>query len=281
MPLKLSFQKYQGLGNDFILLDAAKNESEILAGLTPEVIAYLCRRKYGIGADGIILLTSSDAADFAMRLFNADGSEAEISGNGLRCLTLFANDLKLTDKPVFTIQTGSGTNQVEILNTNTVRVSMPRPVFDGAKIPMLGYETCIAADVTIAGRNFNVTALSLGNPHCVLFDEFSGEEIRHWGPIIETSQLFPRRTNVGFAKILKDNIIELTEWERGVGLTDACGSGATAVVCAAVKSGKIPYDTEVTVLQIGGKLVIKAARDFQAVSLTGEAKRVYSGEVTL
>jgi len=281
MAIKTDFHKYQGLGNDFILFDAVNKEAELLAALSPSVVQSLCRRKYGIGADGIILLTSSEQADFAMRLFNADGSEAELSGNGLRCLALFAHNKKLTGESCFTIQTGGGVSQVEIINAATVKVEMPSPEFECDKIPMLWGNTFIEQKATFAGGAFKATALAVGNPHCVILSKFSLKEIYHWGPIIEKSPYFPKGVNVGFAEVKSADTMELRVWERGVGLTEACGSGAAAAVCAAVKTGRIACDRPVSVIQKGGELTILVTQGFKSVHLSGEAVFVFSGEIII
>ena len=275
------FSKYHGLGNDFILFDAVEQHPDLLNFLSEEKIQRLCTPKYGIGADGIIVLTKSEEADFGMRLFNADGSEAELSGNGLRCLALFIRDRGLTTAKRLKIKTGGGINTVEILADERVRAGMPRPDFRRDHIPMTGGGECVDQELLFDGEFFQATALAAGNPHCVLFGKYSLEEILHWGPIIENSEYFPSRINVEFAALTGDGGIELTVFERGVGVTDACGTGAAAAVCAAIKTGKLQSGRPVTVRQTGGDLEILAENNFKNVYLTGAAALVFSGEIEL
>jgi diaminopimelate epimerase len=277
----LYFHKYHGLGNDFILIDAFAREKEILKSLNRSTIVELCKRKYGIGADGIILLTKSTRADFGMKLFNADGSPAEISGNGLRCLALFIAELKLNSAPDFSIETGGGVNRVEITGDNMVKVQMPRPNFDCEAVPMLSVGYCIEREWDFAGEQFAITALSVGNPHCVIFGNSELEFAEKWGPIIESDPVFPKKVNVEFAEMLSKDSIKLVAFERGVGITDACGSGATATVCSAIKTGRAEFDTSTTVSQIGGDLTITATKDFQEIILEGLAVKVFSGNAEL
>lgn len=275
------FSKYQGLGNDFILFDSTQAHPDILDRLTPEKIEPLCRTKYGIGGDGIIILTRSSQADFGMRLFNADGSEAELSGNGLRCLALFIRDEKLSSKRRMEIKTGGGINPVELLADNTVRVGMPRPEFRREHIPMTGNGDCIDMKLKFTGETFIATALAVGNPHCVLFGDFTLDEVLRLGPVIENSAYFPSRVNAEFASIADNGSIELTVFERGVGVTDACGTGATAAACAAIKTGRLDFETPIIVRQKGGDLEITASKNFTEIYLTGKAERVFTGEISL
>jgi len=276
-----NFSKYHGLGNDFILFDAVEQHPDLPGRLSKEKIQWLCTPKYGVGADGIIVLTKSKEADFGMRLFNADGSEAELSGNGLRCLALFIRDRGLTTEKHLRIKTGGGINTVEIMPGGRVRAGMPRPEFRREHIPMTGSGECAGQELLFDGEFFQATALAVGNPHCVLFGKYSLEEIVRWGPIIENSEYFPSRGNVEFASLAGDGGSDLTVFERGVGVTDACGTGATAAVCAAIKTGKLKFDRPVSVRQKGGDLEIQAAEDFEQVFLTGEAAAVFSGEIDL
>lgn len=274
------FSKYQGLGNDFIFFNGFTNNilPEIL---TPGKIVEITRPKYGVGADGVIILLPSDEADISMRLFNADGGEAELSGNGLRCAALFAREQKLTIKTQFIIKTGGGLNKVRIESANTVSVWMPLPEFRRESIPMTGEGLCLMEALEFAGEKYTASALAVGNPHCILFGNFSDEQKRKLGPVIESSHYFPRRVNVQFAKVISDLEIELTTFERGVGFTDACGTGSTAVVCAAVKLGMVKLNTPVDVVQKGGTLSVLIKEQFEEVILTGEAKKVFSGEIDL
>jgi diaminopimelate epimerase len=214
-----------------------------------------------------------------MRLFNADGGEAELSGNGLRCLALFIKELGLSGKKDLTIETIGGKTKLELLENNRVRVWMPKPIFERKLIPMIGEGECVEEELDFSGGKFNVTALSLGNPHCVLFGDFNLSQVLKWGTIIESSKYFPRHTNVEFAYLLHEDRIRLMVFERGVGLTDACGSGACAVTIAGIKTGRLRFDTPITIMQKGGDLLVKVTLDFKDVILEGEARKVFEGKV--
>lgn len=274
----IRFSKYQGIGNDFILIDAAGRDASIMPAFTSDTVVKLCRRKYGIGADGIIFLTESNEADFGMRLFNSDGSSAELSGNGLRCLALFILETGKIGKKEFNIRTGGGISAVKIFDNNIVQVQMPPPKFDRSDIPMQGSGECVTEELTVDDRTFIITALSAGNPHCVIFDDFTVDDIKRYGPLIESCELFPERVNAGFAEILSLNSMKLTVFERGAGITDACGSGAAAAVCAGIKTGRFTFNSEVKVVQKGGELSLLVTNGFAKVFLTGETRKVFSGE---
>ncbi|NQS98984.1 MAG: diaminopimelate epimerase [candidate division Zixibacteria bacterium] len=275
------FHKYQGAGNDFIVFNSMNDEGGLPNWLTPQKVQYLCRRKYGIGGDGVILLTGSEKAEVGMRLFNADGSEAELSGNGLRCLALFVRELGLCFENPFTVETGGGVNRVEIAVDDRVKVWMPKPKFQPEDIPILDSDECVDRKKEFGGDNFTITALSVGNPHCVIFNDFNIDDARKWGWEIEKSEYFPRRTNVEFARVLEQDRIRVVVWERGVGITDACGSGACAAVIAGIRTGRLEFDRPVTVEQVGGNVLVTVSGDYRAIILEGEAEKVFEGEVDL
>ena len=273
----MEFHKYHGLGNDFIMVDALTDYKKVINYLTPEKITAACRHKYGIGADGIILLKSSENADFGMRLFNSDGSEAELSGNGLRCLALFIKDLGLNSSDKFDIETGGGITSAEILSDRLVSVWMPVPAFTPQDIPFDGSKECIDSERDFNGHTFKITALSIGNPHCVIFEPKDVSEAKKFGPIIENSPLFPERTNVEFVEIKSVDRIRAIVFERGAGITEACGSGSCASVIAGIKTGRLKFDTPVTVEVLGGELIVTVRDDYSEVILTGEAEKVFEG----
>lgn len=275
------FSKYQGIGNDFILIDATGSNASVISGFTSDTIKTLCRRRYGIGADGIIFLTESVEADFGMKLFNSDGSSAELSGNGLRCLALFTRETNNSDKKEFSISTDGGVGAIKVLDDNIVRVEMPPPKFNRSDIPMRGEGECVEEELIVDDRTFIITALSTGNPHCVIFDDFAADDIENYGPKIESHKIFPERVNAGFAEILSPDSMKLTVFERGACITDACGSGAAAAVCAGIKTGRFSFNSEVKVLQRGGELTLLVTDEFAKVYLTGEALKVFSGEVRI
>jgi diaminopimelate epimerase len=269
------------LGNDFIIVNAIDRTEQLLSRLTPEKIAHLCQVKYGIGADGVILLNSSAKADFAMRLFNSDGSEAELSGNGLRCLALFIKDSGLHPSPRLKVETVAGEVQLEIISPGRVRVWMPSPVFDPRKIPMNWEQECIDQELEFEGKSFKCTVLAIGNPHCVIYENFDVGQAMEWGPIIERAEYFPQRINVEFVELLEVDRIRAVVYERGSGITEACGSGACASVIAGIKTKRLKFNHPVAVELLGGELIVAVSRDFKEVILEGEARKVYKGEVEL
>lgn len=277
----MKFHKYHAQGNDFILINAVDRENEIREKLTPDIIIALCRIKYGVGADGIILITSSKLADLGMILFNSDSSPAELSGNGLRCLALFAADMGLVNSRVISVETPGGIVKLEIVSDNSVRVRMPVPVFDRKKIPMTGDGECIEHPLKFNGRTFKATAVNMGNPHCVIFQSIDREQALKWGRIIEKSKYFPQRVNVEFVEIAAPDLIRITVYERGVGITQSCGSGACAAVSAGVKTGRLKFDHSITVEQPGGISIVTVKQGFSEVILEGEATKVFEGRVEL
>ena len=276
----MKFTKYHGLGNDFILINSIDSPLRVNI-LSKERIKLLCQRKYGIGADGIISLIPSTKADFAMKISNADGSEAELSGNGLRCLALFIVEKGLTAKKEFDIETAGGITHAEITAENMVKIQMPEPTFDSRQIPMSGPGECIDCEYFIAGEKFRITALSLGNPHCVIFRSSNPQQVEKWGAEIENSTIFRQSVNIEFVEILDDDAISVIVMERGVGITNACGSGACASVIAGIKTGRLKFNRNITVKQIGGVLTVKVTDDFKQVTLEGEAVKVYEGEFSM
>ena len=271
--MKCSFKKYHGLGNDFLILDS-RDQTPVL---DPEQIRALCDRHRGIGADGILTLQTGQQAPYRMVLHNADGSPAEVSGNGLRCFALFLRDIGEDVSGSIRIETGLEISEVEIVQDNRVRVQMPRPNFHVE--PPMKPKT---QRLDVAGQSFDAVMLSVGNPHCVIFGPLRDEIfVRTYGPLIEKNNSFPAGTNVEFAYITSRNSCQIAVWERGAGLTLACGSGAAATVCAGVALGKLQSGAPVTVTQAGGDLQITVTPDLSQVALEGLAEFVFSGEIIL
>ena len=271
--MKLSFRKYHGLGNDFLILDGRAG----IPMLEPEHVRALCDRHRGIGADGVLILQAGQKAPYRMVLHNADGSPAEVSGNGLRCFALFLRDIGENVSSSIYIETGPEISAVEIVQGNRVRVQMPRPNFN-VKPPMKPKTQTLK----VAGQSFEALLLSVGNPHCVIFGPLRDEIfVRTYGPLIEKDNVFPAGTNVEFAHIISRNSCQLTVWERGAGLTLACGSGAAATVCAGAALNKLQSGAPVTVTQAGGDLHVTVNPDFSQVALEGPAEFVFSGEIII
>ena len=273
------FVKSHGLGNDYFVLDA----SAISFDLTPEVIKLLCHRNYGIGSDGILLLIQSDKADFGLRILNPDGSEAEKSGNGLRIFAKYLFEHGHSDKEVFTIDTLGGIVTAELEADNGlvpfVTVEMGEAIFQSNLIPVAGEEReVVQEEIQVGGETLKITAVSVGNPHCVVFvDELSEDQIMKLGPLLETHELFPNRINVQFAKPVSRDRVQILIWERGAGYTLASGSSSCAVASACVKNGFT--DGTLTVSMPGGELGI-TIRDDWSINMRGAVEEVAVGNLS-
>jgi diaminopimelate epimerase len=272
--MKLKFVKMQGLGNDFILLD----NSDSRVSLKPEGIRLLCDRHFGVGADGVIIVSPCDRADLKMRIFNSDGSEAEMCGNGIRCFALYARDRGLVPGPELSVETLAGIIRPRIERDKVV-VDMGEPEFDPEKIPVNLPGEVIDYPVVFEGKNVSITCVSMGNPHCVIFFP-PGEKppVAELGPVIETDPLFPEKTNVEFIHVLNDREVNFQVWERGAGMTLACGTGACAAAVAAARTGRT--GRQVLVRLPGGDLDIEWRED-NHIFMTGPAVEVFRGSIDI
>ena len=276
----MQFTKYNGLGNDFIFLDG----KTALSVADPAVLAIkMCNRRTGIGADGLILLLPTDKGDVRMRIINSDGSEAEMCGNASRCVALHYLQNGFTDKKQITLDTLAGPIVTEIIDEKAglVRVDMGVPRLLRGQIPMKGNpdEKAISVPVSAGGKTFTGTAVSMGNPHFViLVDDITKTPVETWGPALETCADFPQKTNVEFVQILDKNTVRMRVWERGAGITQACGTGACATVVACVLNGRT--EPHVTVKLDGGELTIEWPEQ-NHVFMTGSAKKVFTGDFVL
>ncbi|GED69007.1 diaminopimelate epimerase [Brevibacillus reuszeri] len=277
----MKFTKLHGLGNDYVYVNCFEED---LTGVDlPELARRVSDRHFGIGGDGLILILPSERADFRMRVFNNDGSEAKNCGNGLRCVSKYVYDHGLTEKATFTVETLGGmmtpvVSLGEDGKVEQVTIDMGEPRFERAAIPMAGIPDEQAREQTIEvdGEVFTMTAVSMGNPHAIIFvDEVRDEDVTTYGPKIEFHQWFPERTNVEFIQILNRKEIHFRVWERGSGVTLACGTGACAAAVAASLSGKT--DREVTVHLAGGDLMINWRESDNRVFMTGPATEIFSG----
>ncbi len=271
------FWKMHSLGNDYILVDnrSLQTTSEVAAILARK----LCERRFSIGADGLLLLGNSTIANVKMNIFNADGSEAEMCGNGIRCFAKYSYENKITRETDFSIETLAGVKRIWLTiegeEVTFVKVDMGVPELDRSKIPMIGNGTCIDVDLRVAGQKYAATCLSVGNPHCVIFvDDVDTFPVQRVGSKIENHKSFPKRTNVEFAQVLNRNELKLRVWERGCGETLACGSGACATVVVARMLGKV--DEKVTVHLMGGDLEVEYA---ERLFLSGSAEKVFEGRL--
>lgn len=271
--MTIPFTKMHGLGNDFIVLDQRESTVTDLG----QFARTYCDRRFGIGADQLLTLTKSKTADFRMLIHNADGSEVEMCGNGIRCLAAYIWDRDLSDKQVLEIQTLAGTIRPERAGA-LVKVDMGAPRLEGRDIPVAIDGRVLKHPLEIEGTEFQITCVSMGNPHAVIFtDNVSEFPVSRIGPAIETHSLFPNRTNVEFVQVLSAEEIKIRVWERGAGETLACGTGACASLVAASLNDYT--GNKATVHLKGGNLHIDWANDGR-VYMTGPAVEVFQGEIT-
>jgi diaminopimelate epimerase len=276
--MKVPFTKMHGIGNDFIVIDGRAGMPGKGDGELGSLSRRLCDRRFGIGADQILILDNSERADFRMRIFNADGSEVEMCGNGIRCFAKYIWDRKLSGKDVLEIETAAGIIKPEKSGA-LVKVDMGTPVLDGRQIPVDLDGLIQDYPLTIEDKTFNITCVSMGNPHAVIFvDDVDGFDVKRYGPRIESHKLFPRKVNVEFAQVLDPQTVSMRVWERGAGETMACGTGASAVAVAANLKGMV--QNKVTIKLLGGDLLIELDEGGH-VSMTGPAEEVFEGQIPL
>lgn len=279
MPIE--FTKYHGLGNDFILIDNRHSSEPVI---TAEQAVEMCDRHFGIGADGVIFaLPAQNGTDYTMRIFNSDGSEPEMCGNGIRCLAKFIADLEGSDaKTEYRIHTGAGVIITELRSDGQVKVDMGVPRLLAAEIPTtLAAPDAKVIDVPIkvADKSWSVTCVSMGNPHCITFvEDVSAVVLETVGPQFEHHQAFPQRTNTEFIQIIRRDYVKMRVWERGAGVTLACGTGACAAVVAGVLTGKCDRATSVELP--GGVLEIEWAEVSGRIYMTGPAQQVFTGLIS-
>ncbi|MEX2285575.1 MAG: diaminopimelate epimerase [Planctomycetaceae bacterium] len=274
----MRFVKMHGAGNDYIYVDCFDQPVPLNP---PHLAVTLSDRHRGIGADGLILVRPSERADARMQMFNADGSEAEMCGNGVRCVAKYVFEQGIARKDALRIETGRGVLDLELSvsegQVESVRVNMGRPILEGRFIPTtLPGDPPVRVPLEVAGRTLSVTCLSVGNPHCVVYvDELTDDWVHGIGPQIERHGAFPKRVNVEFVRVISPRQVEMRVWERGSGETQACGSGACAVVVAGVLSGV--GEREIVCRQPGGQLQLQWA-DSGDIFMTGPAIEVFRGE---
>ncbi|MEH1818618.1 MAG: diaminopimelate epimerase [Nostoc sp.] len=285
--MAIEFTKYHGLGNDFILID---NRSSSMPVLTPEQAIELCDRHFGIGADGVIFaLPGENGTDYTMRIFNSDGSEPEMCGNGIRCLAGFLADLEglgtgqefSQSSITYRIHTLAGVMIPQILPDGQVKVDMGLPRLLAGEIPTTlasAEEKVISLPLEVAGQTWDVTCVSMGNPHSITFvEDVAAIELETIGPKFEHHSVFPQRINTEFIQVVRRDYLKMRVWERGAGITLACGTGACASLVAGVLTGKC--DRTATIELPGGPLQIEWSEVDQRVYMTGPAKRVFTGKL--
>ncbi|WP_028329529.1 diaminopimelate epimerase [Brachyspira alvinipulli] len=277
----ISFTKMHGIGNDYIYIDCFKEK--FTEDDAKKYSPILSHRHYSIGADGIILIMPSDKADVRMRMFNADGSESEMCGNGVRCVAKYAYDKGISKNNPMKIETLRGILEAKLFikdsEVDSVEINMDSPIFEGLKIPTtINKNHIIDEPINIDGKIYNFTAVSMGNPHAVIFlDDIDNIDINYIGSYIENNNIFPNRTNVEFVKIISRGEVRQRTWERGSGETLACGTGASAVCAAGVISGR----TNNTILNhlLGGDLILRYENN--QIFMKGEARYSFEGVIKL
>lgn len=277
----MKFTKMHGLGNDYVYVNCLKEVVDHPA----EVSKKISDRHFGIGSDGFILIKPSDVADFCMDMYNADGSQAEMCGNGIRCVAKYVYDYGLTDKTNISIETLAGIKYLDLHIENdkvkTVTVNMGSPILIPDKIPVISdKEQVINEPITVGNKEYHMTCVSMGNPHCIVFVEdteyFPLDKI---GPNFECHELFPKRINTEFVQILNRSTVNMRVWERGSGETLACGTGACASAVACILNGLT--ENEITLHLLGGDLQVRWDREENLVYMTGPATVVFDGEIQI
>lgn len=275
----MKFTKMEGCGNDYVYV----NGFEYKIDNPNELAIKVSNRNFGIGSDGLIIVNPSEVADCKMSMYNLDGSEGKMCGNGIRCVGKFFYDYGMTDKEVITVETLSGIKtlklNVEDGKVKTVRVDMGSPIIKANQVPVVSdKENVINEPIVVAGKEHYVTCVSMGNPHCITFiDDVDNLEIEKIGPSFETNEIFPDRVNTEFIEIIDRDTIKMRVWERGSGETMACGTGACASVVACVLNNKT--NNVVTVKLLGGDLLIEYDQEKNTVYMTGPANISFTGEI--
>lgn len=276
--MKFSFSKWHGLGNDFVIVNGLMGQFNDY----PQMAIEICDRHLGIGADGLVFLLPSEIADFQMRIFNSDGSEAEMCGNVTRCMARYVYEYGLTDRAKITLETKAGIIKPELIFIDgvlsTIRVDMGEPRLKPSEIPMIVSERdqVVHEVLVVEGIEYHITCVSMGNPHCIVFvDDINEVDLSVIGPKIETHPAFPRKINVEFVQVLNRQKVRMRVWERGAGITMACGTGACATLVAGVLNDKV--DRQAIVELDGGELLIEWGLD-RHVYMSGPATEVFRGE---
>lgn len=277
----MKFTKMHGCGNDYVYVNLFEEKIEDPA----KVSIAVSDRHFGIGSDGLITIGPSGIADFRMRIYNADGSEAEMCGNGIRCVAKYVYDHRLTDKTEISVETGAGVKTLQLTvedgKVTLVRVDMGEPILTPSEIPVVAEgERVVDEPITVDGKEWRMTCVSMGNPHAVVFvDDVAHFELEKYGPLFENHERFPKRTNTEFVQIVSRKEAIMRVWERGSAETWACGTGTCATVMACILNGRT--DNEVLVHLRGGDLRIKYDEATNHVFMTGPATEVFEGEIQL
>jgi diaminopimelate epimerase len=273
--MEIPFTKMHGAGNDFVFLDCLKRDYGDLEALAKK----LCDRRFGIGADQLLTVHPSKVADFKMEIYNADGGQVEMCGNGIRCFAKYVYDHGISKKRELEVETLAGIIRPRVVG-ELVEVDMGEPIVEGRKIPVNADGEIVNHPLEVDGKTYQVTCVSMGNPHCVLYlDDIDSLELEKIGPRFEHHAFFPKRVNTEFIKVLNPDEVKMRVWERGAGETWACGTGASAVTVAGVLAGKT--ERQLTLHLKGGDLSIEWRESNNRVYMTGGAEEVFRGTVNV
>lgn len=277
----MRFTKMQGLGNDYVYVNCFQENVENPS----EVAIKVSDRHFGIGSDGLILIKPSEVADFRMDMYNADGSQAEMCGNGIRCVAKYVYDYGLTDQTEISVETLAGIKYLKLQiaegKVARITVNMGQPELNPVKIPVQAEgEQVVDEPIEVNGTTYKMTCVSMGNPHCIVFvDDTAAFPLEEIGPMFENHERFPKRVNTEFIQILNRKEVNMRVWERGSGETLACGTGACASAVACVLNGLT--ENEITLHLLGGDLIVRWDQEENLVYMTGPAKVVFDGEIAM
>lgn len=276
----INFTKMEGLGNDYVYIDCTKMEENEVNDIAC-LAKILSDRHFGVGGDGIILICNSNVADFRMRMYNQDGSEAEMCGNGIRCVGKFVYDKGLTNKTELNIETLAGIKKLKLHIKNdkvdTVTVDMGRPIFSAKEIPVISDESIVKnLKLKAIDKEFVFTCVSMGNPHAItVVDDVDNFDVQKYGSVLEIDKHFPKKANIEFIEIIDRNTVKMRVWERGSGETLACGTGASATCVACTLNNLVNEKEDIKIKLLGGELIIKWDEN---VYMTGKARTVFEGQ---
>ena len=282
--MKLKFTKMHGCGNDYVYVNGFSQHID--ADNKPELVRRLSDRHFGIGGDGVIFINPGKKAAFEMEMYNADGTRAQMCGNGIRCVAKYVYDYGLTDKTSITVESFGAVKYLDLTlgtdgTVSTVRVNMGAPILTASEVPVLSDNEQVVEEITVNGQTYRMTCVSMGNPHAVVFvddiDDMKKFEIEKIGPYFENHERFPERINTEFVKVIDKNTVQMRVWERGTGETLACGTGCCATTAACVLNGRT--DTKVNVKVLGGEILCEWDREENLVYMTGAAATVFEGSV--
>lgn len=279
--MKIRFTKMQGCGNDYVYINGFTEK--VPQEKKPEFVRFASDRHFGIGGDGVIFINPSDEADFEMEMYNADGTRAEMCGNGIRCVAKYVHDKGLTDQTQFSIVSGGKVKYMDLTVENgitkAIRVDMGEPILTAAEVPVVSKnEQSVDEEIVVDNEKYRMTCVSMGNPHAVVFvDSTADFPLEQIGPHFENHERFPRRTNTEFVEVVSPEYVKMRVWERGTGETLACGTGCCATTVACVLNGKT--GRKVTVEVLGGALTIQWDEKTNHIFMTGPAEFVFDGEL--